>query len=426
MKPESLMMSYGYNPMWSEGAVKSPIFQTSTFVFQSAKEGKRFFEIAYGKGDARENESLGLIYSRINNPNMQILEERLALLEGSEEAAAFESGMSAITTVMLAYLKPGDVLMFSNPVYGGTHHFIHHYLIEQGIHIMPYAANESVEDIMTRLSRNGWIGKVKLVYVETPANPTNILFDLALLSTLKNSLQSAGAQEVKLVVDNTYMGPLWQKPMAFGADIVCYSATKFLNGHSDVIAGAVMAGHAEMKRIRTLRTFLGNMIAPYTAWLLTRSLETLHIRMERQTANAKKVAAYLLHHERISRVLFPGIVGSSSQQEQIFREQCLEPGAMIAFEVEGGEESAFQVLDHLKLIKLAVSLGSNESLAQHPYTMTHADVPDDEKILEGITPGLVRLSVGIEHSDDIIADLEQALQMAFLCEEVNADFQSKS
>ncbi len=412
MKPESLMMSYGYNPMWSEGAVKSPIFQTSTFVFRTAKEGKRFFEIAYGKGDARDNESLGLIYSRINNPNMQILEERLALLEGTAEAAAFESGMSAITTVMLAYLKPGDVLLFSNPVYGGTHHFIHHYLVDQGILIMPYNAGEASSDIMERLENKGWAGKTKLIYVETPANPTNTLFDLEELNKLK-MLLALHNQEIKLVVDNTYMGPLWQKPMDFGADIICYSATKFLNGHSDVIAGAVMAGHAEMKKIRTLRTFLGNMIAPYTAWLLTRSLETLHLRMERQTANAKKVAGYLLKDARITKVLFPGIKGSSSEQCRIFNEQCKEPGAMIAFEVDGGEEQAFKILDNLKLIKLAVSLGSNESLAQHPFSMTHADVPDDEKISEGITPGLIRLSVGIEHPDDIIADLSHALQAAY-------------
>lgn len=412
MKPESLMMSYGYNPMWSEGAVKSPIFQTSTFVFRTAKEGKRFFEIAYGKGDARDNESLGLIYSRINNPNMQILEERLALLEGTAEAAAFESGMSAITTVMLAYLKPGDVLLFSNPVYGGTHHFIHHYLVDQGILIMPYNAGEASSDIMERLENKGWAGKTKLIYVETPANPTNTLFDLEELNKLK-MLLALHNQEIKLVVDNTYMGPLWQNPMDFGADIICYSATKFLNGHSDVIAGAVMAGHAEMKKIRTLRTFLGNMIAPYTAWLLTRSLETLHLRMERQTANAKKVAGYLLKDARITKVLFPGIKGSSAEQCRIFNEQCKEPGAMIAFEVDGGEEQAFKILDNLKLIKLAVSLGSNESLAQHPFSMTHADVPDDEKISEGITPGLIRLSVGIEHPDDIIADLSHALQAAY-------------
>jgi methionine-gamma-lyase len=403
-------MSYGYNPQWSEGAIKSPIFQTSTFVFRNAKEGKRFFEIAYGKGDPKTNEHLGLIYSRINNPNMQILEERLALLEGSEDAAAFESGMSAITTVMLSYLKPGDVLVYSNPIYGGTHHFIHHFLADIGIRLVPFEAHHTAEEIYNMISILGLTDHVKMIYVETPANPTNTLFNLKELRSLGNLLGKKQGSEVKLVVDNTYMGPLWQKPMEFGANLVCYSATKFLNGHSDVIAGAVMGGSEEIKKVKTLRTFLGNMIAPYTAWLLTRSLETIVLRMERQTANAKKIAAFLVEQDLVEKVLFPGMNCDDEQQMQIFHEQCLEPGAMISFVVRGGEDAAFKVLDHLKLIKLAVSLGSNESLAQHPFTMTHADVPDDEKNMLGITEGLIRLSVGIEHPDDLIEDLSGALK----------------
>jgi methionine-gamma-lyase len=251
-----------------------------------------------------------------------------------------------------------------------------------------------------------------MIYIETPANPTNTLFDIRELNGVRQWLCSKYGNDVKLVVDNTYMGPLWQKPLEFGADLVCYSATKFLNGHSDVIAGAVMGGTVEVKKVRTLRTFLGNMIAPYTAWLLTRSLETLSLRMERQAANAKKVAAYLADHPAVRAVFFPGFKGSSERQMSIFREQCIEPGAMISFEVFGGEENAFKVLDNLKLVKLAVSLGSNESLAQHPYTMTHADVPDEEKVRLGISESLVRLSVGIEHPDDIIEDLAKALSKA--------------
>jgi methionine-gamma-lyase len=404
------MMSYGYNPQWSEGAVKSPIFQTSTFVFRNAKEGKRFFEVAYGKGDAKTNEHLGLIYSRINNPNMQILEERLALLEGADGAAAFESGMSAITTVMFSYLKPGDVLVYSNPIYGGTHHFIHHFLTEMGIKLVPFEAHHTAEEIYYMINGMGLASDVKMIYVETPANPTNSLFDIEELNSLKGELHRKYGHDIKLVVDNTYMGPLWQKPMEFGADLVCYSATKYLNGHSDVIAGAVMGGADEIKRVKTLRTFLGNMIAPYTAWLLTRSLETLSLRMERQTANAKKVAAFLQNHDMVEKVLFPGMDTADEQQMRIYRDQCLEPGAMISFIVRGGEAGAFRVLDNLKLIKLAVSLGSNESLAQHPFTMTHADVPDDEKNKLGITEGLIRLSVGIEHPEDIIDDLAESLK----------------
>lgn len=412
-------MSYGYNPQWSEGAVKSPIFQTSTFVFRNAKEGKRFFEIAYGKGDPKTNEHLGLIYSRINNPNMQILEERLALLEGSEEAAAFESGMSAITTVMLSYLKPGDALVYSNPIYGGTHHFIHHFLTDIGIRLVPFEAHHTAEEIYHMIKVQGLVNQVKMIYVETPANPTNILFDLKELRSLADVVGRKQGNDVALVVDNTYMGPLWQKPMEFGADLVCYSATKFLNGHSDVIAGAVMGGAIAIKRVKTLRTFLGNMIAPYTAWLLTRSLETIVLRMERQTANAKKIASFLLEQDMVEKVLFPGL-NCDGKQMKVYQYQCLEPGAMISFVVRGGEEAAFKVLDHLELIKLAVSLGSNESLAQHPFTMTHADVPDNEKNRLGITEGLIRLSVGIEHPDDIIEDLSRALKSIETYESMNA------
>jgi methionine-gamma-lyase len=300
-------------------------------------------------------------------------------------------------------------LIYSSPIYGGTHHFIHHFLKDIGVHIVPFGSEQTHNEIMKNLQDIGLANKVKMIYVETPANPTNTLFDIKELDHLKMMLRGQYGHEVMLVVDNTYMGPLWQKPLEFGADIICYSATKFLNGHSDVIAGAVMAGAAEIKKVKTLRTFLGNMIAPYTAWLLTRSLETLSLRMERQAANAKQVAAYLMTHPLVSKVMFPGAAGNEYNQMKIFREQCLEPGAMISFEVKGGEAAAFSVLDNLKMVKLAVSLGSNESLAQHPYTMTHADVPDEEKIRLGISEGLIRLSVGIEYPDDIISDLEYAL-----------------
>ena len=409
MKKESHMMSLGYNPDWSEGSVKPPIFQTSTFVFKTAEEGKRFFEVAYGKDTLKKHEQIGLIYSRLNNPNMQILEERLAMLEGSEDAAAFESGMSAISTTMLAYLKPGDLLLYSNPTYGGTHHFINHFLNEIGVQAISFSHNKSFEELWNELKERKLLSKLRMIYIETPANPTNALFDLNILNQFKNKIRTTSSQEIISVVDNTYLGPIWQKPLSYGADVVCYSATKFLNGHSDVIAGAVMGNSEAILPIKTLRTFLGSMIAPYTAWLLTRSLETLHLRMERQGENAKKVVAFLTEHPKVKRVFFPGLKNMGLKQIDIYKNQCSEPGAMIGFDVDNSESSAFKVLDSLKMIKLAVSLGSNESLAQHPYSMTHADVPDDEKKSIGISEGLIRLSVGIENCDDIIADLKQAL-----------------
>jgi len=409
MQKESQMMSFGYNPEWSEGSVKPPIFQTSTFIFKTAEEGKRFFEVAYGKSPLKSKEEIGLIYSRINNPNMQILEERLALLEGSESAAAFESGMSAISTTMLAYLKPGDVLIYGNPVYGGTHHFITHFLKNLGIKILSFSSDKKNTEILNELEQNNDTEKVRMIYFETPANPTNTLFDLGTLNDLKNTLSKSSKQEIILAMDNTYLGPLWQKPISFGIDLVCYSATKFLNGHSDVIAGAVMGSEEKISKVKTLRTFLGSMISPYTAWLLTRSLETLHLRMGKQTKNAKKITSFLQIHSKVKTVLFPGLDSMGESQVEIFKSQCLEPGAMISFEIEGGEKTAFKVLNKLKLIKLAVSLGSNESLAQHPYSMTHADVPDDIKKSLGINEKLIRLSVGIENCKDLIDDLDQAL-----------------
>ena len=410
MKNESQMMSYGYNPDWSEGSVKPPIFQTSTFVFKSAEEGKRFFEVAYGKDDLKKHEKTGLIYSRINNPNMQILEERLAILEEAEEAAAFESGMSAISTTMLAYLKPGDLILYSNPTYGGTHHFINHFLNHIGVSSIPFDNTKGFDEIYQHLKKKNILSKLKMIYIETPANPTNTLIDLDLIKFFKEKMKLEYNQEIVAIVDNTYLGPIWQKPLDYSADLVCYSATKFLNGHSDVIAGSVMGSHKAILPIKTLRTFLGSMIAPYTAWLLTRSLETLHVRLNKQEENAKSIVKFLSQHPKVKNVFFPGLKSMGEKQVSIFKRQCISGGAMIGFTIEDTEKSAFKLLNSLNLIKLAVSLGSNESLAQHPYSMTHTDIPDEEKISIGITQGLIRLSVGIENADDIINDLQQALE----------------
>ena len=404
------MMSHGYNPEWSEGSVKPPIFQTSTFVFKNAAEGKRFFEIAYGKSTLNKDEQLGLIYSRINNPNMEILEERLSKLEESEDAAAFESGMSAISTTMLAYVKPGDTILFSNPTYGGTHSFAHNFLKSIGVNIVSFHSESTFQDILKKLKKDKLDKSLKMIYVETPANPTNSLIDLKLIQKIKKKISESNGNEIISVVDNTYLGPIWQNPLKFGVDVVCYSATKFLNGHSDVIAGAIMGSKEKVSKVKNLRTFLGSMIAPYTAWLLTRSLETLHVRMDYQLKNTKKIVDFLLKHKKIQNIFYPGLKSMGEKQLKIYKSQCLAGGAMIGFEVKGDEKSAFKVLDSLKLIKLAVSLGSNESLAQHPYSMTHCDVPDDIKKKIGISQGLIRLSVGIENASDIIDDLSKALK----------------
>lgn len=405
--PESLMMSFGYKPELSQGAVKSPIFQTSTFVFDKAEHGKAFFEVAYGLREKAEGEEMGLIYSRLNNPNMEILEDRLCLWEGAGDCAVFESGMSAITTTLMEFLSPGDLLLFSNPVYGGTDHFIKEILPRFGIEVMGFYPWEQ-DHLAEIIRKSGKAEKLRMIYVETPANPTNILIDIANAGRAAKAFSTAEKQ-VLVAVDNTYMGPLWQHPLKQGADLVLYSATKYIGGHSDLIAGACLGSEALIGRLKGMRSFLGSMAGPWTCWLMLRSLETLKVRMEAQARGAEAVAAFLKGHPKVTRLHYLGHMDDPAQQA-IFRNQCLSAGAMLSFEVKGGESEAFRFLNALKLVKLAVSLGSTESLAEHPATMTHIGVDPGEREKLGITSALVRLSVGVEHPDDLIHDIGQALE----------------
>ncbi len=411
LRPESLMMSYGYKPSLSEGAIKCPIFQTSTFVFNNALEGKRFFEVAYGLREKEQGEELGLIYSRLNNPDLEILENRLCLWDEAEDAAVFESGMSAISTAMMEFMQPGDLLLYSKPVYGGTDHFINHFLKKMQIESVGFRADESKETIIERIQATGKADKLAMIHIETPANPTNAIIDIEMCAAIKNHFATE-EKPVVLSVDNTYMGPIWQHPLKHGADLVLYSATKYIGGHSDVIAGACLGSAELMGRVKGLRTFLGNMAGPWTGWLLMRSLETLKVRMDQQAENAKHVAEFLNKHPKVEAVYYIGNTakyGTESEKEIIAR-QYKSYGAMIAFDVKGGEKEAFTFLDNLKLIKLAVSLGGTESLAEHPQTMTHADVDKEDKIAMNISEKLVRLSIGVENYNDLIADVNQALE----------------
>lgn len=407
--PESEMMSFGYDPQLSEGSIKPPIFQTSTFVFKTAEEGKRFFEVAYGLREKDPAESVGLIYSRLNNPNLEILEDRLTLWENCEAGAVFESGMAAISTTLLELLPPGSVLIHSAPVYGGTDHFIHHVLPKYGIDALAMYPGETVDTVKGRLAEHGWEDRVAAVYIETPANPTTELICVKNAKSIATAFETE-EKKVPLIVDNTYMGPVFSKPTQFGADLVLYSATKYIGGHSDVVAGAAVGSAELITRIKTLRTFLGNMGSPFNSWLLLRSMETLAVRMERQAATAEVVADYLKAHPKVEKVHYLKYAHERSEREgRILDEQYSSFGAMMAFDIKGGEKQAFQFLNGLKLFKLAVSLGSTESLAEHPATMTHADVSAEDKAKHGVSEKLVRLSVGLEHPEDLIADLEGAL-----------------
>lgn len=410
MSPESLMMTHGYHPEWSEGAVKTPLFLTSTFAFKTAEEGKSFFELAYGLRQKNQEEQLGLIYSRINNPNLEILENRLCLWDKADDCAVFESGMSAISTTLLEFLKPGDLLLFSSPTYGGTDHFINHFLKKIGVDAIGFYPDQTKEEIMQMIEATGKAQRLTHIYIETPANPTNDLVDIAMCKEIANHYRTP-EKEVIISVDNTYMGPIWSNPLQHGADLVIYSATKYIGGHSDVIAGAVLGYADHIKRVKTLRTFLGNMASPHTCWLLLRSLETLKIRMEQQARNATDIARFLDDHPLVEQVSFLGHLDEDSRSYRIFKEQYTSSGAMISFYVKGGEKEAFQFLNQLQLIKLAVSLGSTESLVQHPASMTHAGVCPELKERIGIRDNLIRLSVGVENSRDLIWDMGQALQV---------------
>lgn len=404
------MMSYGYKAALSEGAIKCPIFQTSTFVFRTAEEGKAHFELAYGLRPPKPGEEQGLIYSRLNNPDLEILEDRLTLWDEAEACAVFDSGMSAIATTLFEFLRPGDLLLYSNPLYGGTMHLISEVLVRFGIQVMGFDAEMEEEAVAALLENSGHANQLAMIYIETPGNPTNSLTDIAAMRRLADRF-SAPDKRVLVAVDNTYLGPVFQHPLKHGADLVLYSATKYIGGHSDVIAGACLGNAELIHRVKTLRTFMGTMAGPWTAWLLLRSLETLKIRMEQQTENAWVIARYLVQHPKVRRTYYLGLLDESDGRVyEVYKRQCLSPGAMVAFELHGGEPEAFTFLNHLQIVKLAVSLGSTESLAQHPATMTHAGIPADERLAMGITPGLIRLSVGVEHVDDLLWDIGQALE----------------
>lgn len=409
LRPETLMMSYGYDPQLSEGAVKCPIFQTSTFVFKTAEEGKAFFELAYGLRDMRPHEEPGLIYSRLNNPDLEILENRLTLWDGAEAGLVFSSGMAAIATTLLTFLRPGDVVVHSEPLYGGTDFLVHRILPQFGIRRVGFMAghNGALEEALGTAEREGRVG---VICLETPANPTNALVDIEQCAQHAHSLEDDEGRRPLVAVDNTFLGPLWQRPIEHGADLVLYSLTKYVGGHSDVIAGACLGTTEHVAAVRGIRTILGTMADPHTGWLLMRSLETLKLRMTSAMKNARYVAEFLVDHPKVRTVHYLGFLNKDDPRYKVYHRQCVAAGSTFSFEVHGGEAEAFNLLNRLRLVKLAVSLGGTESLAEHPATMTHSDVPPEAQQQMGITPALVRLSVGIEHPEDVIADLRQALE----------------
>ena len=409
LHPETLMMSYGYDPALSEGAVKCPIFQTSTFVFKNAEDGKSFFEVAYGLREKRPAEDPGLIYSRINNPDLEILEDRLTLWDEAEAGLVFCSGMAAISTTLLSFLVPGDVLVHSEPLYGGTEFLAHKVLPRFGIEQVEFVAGLRERGLDEAVEEAAKKGRIGAIYIETPANPTNDLVDIGRCAEVARALAGKGGQRPLVIVDNTFLGPLWQHPLAVGADLVIYSLTKYVGGHSDVIAGACLGSERHISTVAGMRTILGTISGPQDGWLLMRSLETLKLRMTDAMKNARHVAEFLADHPKVQKVHYLGFLEEGDPQFELYRSQCKSPGSTFSFEIHGGEKEAFRLLNGLSIIKLAVSLGGTETLMEHPATMTHSDIPPDYQVRLGITPAMVRISVGIEHPEDLIADLSQAL-----------------
>jgi methionine-gamma-lyase len=406
LKPATLMMGHGYDPSLSEGALKPPIFLTSTFVFESAAAGKRHFEGVTGK---RPGGADGLVYSRFNGPNQEILEDRLAIWEAAEDALSFSSGMSAIATLLLTFCQPGDMIVHSGPLYAATETLIGRILGKFGVGWLDFPAGSSEAEIAAVMEAAKAKGRVALIYLESPANPTNALVDVQAVRRARDAL--FGADGPPIAIDNTFLGPLWQQPLAHGADLSIYSLTKYAGGHSDLVAGAVVGAQALITPIRMMRNTIGTIADPNTAWMLLRSLETLELRMSRAGENAAKVCEFLRGHPKVEHVGYLGFLADDpSSQGDIYRRHCTGAGSTFSLYLKGGEREAFAFLDALRIAKLAVSLGGTETLASAPAAMTHLSVPDARKAALGISDNLVRISIGVEDADDLIADFAQALE----------------
>lgn len=404
--PATSVVLAGYRSGLSEYSIKPPLFRTSTFEFKTAEEGELFFKRAYHlEGD--DGSAPGLVYSRLNNPNIEILEDKLIAAEaGAHHALVFPSGMSAISTALMALVPSGGSILYGDPVYGGTYFFLKEFCPNR-FKVPTQPIDSSRIDLVEQELKKR--PDLSMFYLETPTNPTLKLSSIKKIRALLDKY----CPEALLAVDNTFLGPVFQRPFEHGADIVLYSATKFLGGHSDLLGGVVLTKKPEHHRvIQDYRTILGATLSPDNAWLLTRSIETLWVRMERQAEKAMKVAKAISRLPQIESVIYPGLPETlSPEQAQIYQDQCLGPGSLVTFSLkEQTREHAFRFLNKLQVCHLAVSLGGTESLIQHPRSMTHSDMTEEDLNRAGITEGMIRLSVGLESSDDLIADLTQALQ----------------
>ena len=370
------------------GSLATPIYQTSTFVFDSAEQGGRRFAL----------EEEGYIYTRLGNPTNTQLEEKVALLENGEACMSMASGIGAITSCLWTALKAGDHVVASETLYGCTFAYLNHGLTRYGVDVT-FVDTKDPENVRSAMRDN-----TRVVYLETPANPTLDISDIETISNIAHKVENC-----LVIVDNTFCTPYIQRPLELGADVVVHSATKYLNGHGDVIAGFVVGDKEFIDEVRLfgVKDMTGASLSPFDAFLITRGIKTLEIRMDRHCENALKVAEFLESHPIVESVYYPGL--KSFPQYELAKKQMKLPGAIISFEIKGGLEEGKKVMNSMKLCALAVSLGDTETLIQHPASMTHSPYTKEERAAAGITDGLIRLSIGLETPEDIIADLKQAL-----------------
>ena len=370
------------------GTLASPIYQTSTFVFDNAEQGGRRFALEEG----------GYIYTRLGNPTLTAVEQKVASLEGAEACMSASSGMGAITSAIWVCVEQGDHIVAGKTLYGCTYAFLEHGLKRYGVDVT-FVDTRDPENVRKAMRPN-----TKLVYVETPANPNMYISDIEAIAKI------AHAQEgVRVMVDNTFCTPYLCRPLEFGADIVVHSATKFLNGHGDVIAGFVCGSQEYIDQVRLLgvKDLTGSVLGPFEAFLINRGIKTLHVRMDRHCENAQKVAEFLEKHPKVESIAYPGL--ASFPQKALADKYMKKPGSLIAFEIKGGLEAGRKLMNSVHLAALAVSLGDTETLIEHPASMTHSPYTPEERAASDISEGMVRLSVGLEDAEDIIADLKQAL-----------------
>ncbi len=407
LSPTTKVLTQGFDPSLSVGSARPAVFRSSTYVFSSPEAAERAFDVSSGRAQVSEGETPDLIYSRFNHPNAEILEDQIVNLEaGASAALAFNSGMAAIMTSLLTFLHPGHSIVYTIPIYGGTQHFIQDYLSKWGITGIPVLCgrNDLIERAIASAPNLG------AVLVETPANPTLMMTDIRQVCAAVAPLKAkpVGSHPI-VMVDNTLLGPAFQHPLMLGADLVVYSGTKYLSGFSDMLAGIVLGvDPALVQKIRPTRGLFGTILQPDECWMLGGRLPTVGLRMSRASKNAQRIAEHLAGHPKIKQVFYPTLL-TDPDQKRIYSAQCDYPGAMFSIELQGGKSGAFDFLRNLRIARNAVSLGGVESLACHPKSTTQSGFTEQEFAQAGITDGLVRVSVGIEHWRDLLSDFEQAL-----------------